>query len=270
MDLSRLREPFDAQHIEWRLAQAGATKDGRIWAQVLAYITSRAVMDRLDEVCGPENWRNAYAAGPTGGILCGLSIKVGDEWVTKWDGAENTDIEGVKGGLSGAMKRAAVQWGIGRYLYDLPDGWAQVHDKGKHKGSYPKDKRNPKSERVYFQWDPPHLPAWAVPRQGVNTATGELPPEPEEAPAKMDHDAVVTTVDALLRQITDAKMKSLDAKTQKGVIGLQKAHAKGDIPTMERGLEWLKGVVQLLEAGTALGEEYEGEQGDLIGAENAA
>ena len=44
----------------------------------------------------------------------------------KWDAAENTQVEAVKGGRSGAMKRAAVQWGIGRYLYNLEEGFAQT------------------------------------------------------------------------------------------------------------------------------------------------
>lgn len=50
-----------------------------------------------------------------GGVECGISIKIDGEWITKWDAAENTQVEAVKGGRSGAMKRAAVQWGIGRY-----------------------------------------------------------------------------------------------------------------------------------------------------------
>lgn len=154
MNLAKLKDPFPATDVEWRIQQSGV-KDGKVWAMCLAYITSRAVMDRLDEVCGPENWRNEYQAAPQGGVMCGLSIKMTDGWVTKWDGAENTDIEGVKGGLSGAMKRAAVQWGIGRYLYDLDAGWAQVREKGMYSAKT--------KDGTWFKWDPPLLPAWAQP-----------------------------------------------------------------------------------------------------------
>jgi hypothetical protein len=110
-----------------------------VWARVLAYITNRAIMERLDEVVGSGNWRNEEPRiihfpndkGETvTGVLCGLSLKLDGEWVTKWDGAEPTDIEPVKGGLSGSMKRAGVLWGIGRYLYDLPEGWAKIVEKG--------------------------------------------------------------------------------------------------------------------------------------------
>lgn len=156
MDLSKLKDYFEPSDIEWRLQQCGKTKEGKIWGMALAYVTNRAIMNRLDEVCGPENWKNEFKAAPDGGILCGISIKVGDEWVTKWDGAENTDIEAVKGGLSGAMKRAAVQWGIGRYLYNLEESWINANEKGSHRGKT--------KDETTFNWDDPALPSWALPK----------------------------------------------------------------------------------------------------------
>ena len=158
MNLLSLAEPFDPKDIEWRIAQAGKKGDGKIWAKVLAYITSRAIMNRLDDVCGPENWRNEYTTGPQGGVLCGISVQTSPGfWVTKWDGADNTDIEAIKGGLSDAMKRAGVQWGIGRYLYNLDEGWAVVGDKGEHFANC-KIKVSGKEEYASFHWSPPHLP----------------------------------------------------------------------------------------------------------------
>ena len=102
---TRLAAPFHPDDLEWR---AGATNGDKTKALALAYITSRAVMDRLDEVLQPENWRDEYDVGPSGGIICGISLRIDGEWITKWDGAENTQFEEVKGGLSGAFKRAAV------------------------------------------------------------------------------------------------------------------------------------------------------------------
>jgi hypothetical protein len=127
---------------------------------VLAYVTARAIQQRLDDVVGPENWSNEFSTGPDGGVLCGISIRVDDaEWVTKYDGAPNTDIESVKGGLSGATKRAAVQWGIGRYLYHLDTGWANINDKGMMRDKV----KGPDGKYVWFKWDPPALPRWALP-----------------------------------------------------------------------------------------------------------
>lgn len=168
MDLAKLQEPFPAHDIEWRIGRAGKNDNG-IWAKVLAYVTNRAIQDRLDEVCGPGNWRNEYREGPGGGVLCGLSVRVDGEWVTKWDGADNTEIEAVKGGLSGAMKRAAVQWGVGRYLYWLPEGWAHVHPDGVNYGRLPQDKGGDS-----FYWDPPALPVWAEPGGNGRPGPGEM------------------------------------------------------------------------------------------------
>lgn len=173
----KLREPLPPEEIEWRVQSSGKGSKG-VWARVLAYLTARGVMNRLDAVFGPENWRNEYASGPEGGVLCGIAARVGDEWVTKWDGAPNTDIESVKGGLSDAMKRCAVQWGIGRYLYDLPVGWADVNPAGKY---YDKLKSGES-----FRWDPPQLPDWALPggpQQGpAHNVPAERPERPQETP----------------------------------------------------------------------------------------
>lgn len=180
MNLSKMHDPFPAADVEWRLQTCGK-KGTDFWGRALAYITNRAIMERLDEVCGPENWRNEFTAAPLGGVLCGISVRVGDEWVTKWDGAENTDIEAVKGGLSGAMKRAAVQWGIGRYLYNLEEGWATCYTE-ERKGAF----HGQTKDKERFSWDPPTLPAWALPG---GAGKPEAPPGrgkvvPMEIPAK--------------------------------------------------------------------------------------
>ena len=177
MDLAGLRAPFEPGDIEWRIGRAGKNERGT-WATCFAYLTNRAIMDRLDEVAGPGNWRNEYDAAPAGGVLCGISIRVNGEWVTKWDGAENTDLEAVKGGLSVSMKRAAVQWGIGRYLYDLPEGWAIINSNGRFHGKL--------KDNTPFRWSPPELPEWALPKgsgkptEVVDRKTGEVQDDPEE------------------------------------------------------------------------------------------
>jgi hypothetical protein len=128
MNLADLKQAFDPSDIEFR---AGATNQDKSKALALPYLTARAVMERLDSVCGPENWQDTYQAGPDGGVLCGISIRVGETWITKFDGASNSDIEAVKGGLSDAFKRAAVKWGIGRDLYALPRVWVKAEQRGK-------------------------------------------------------------------------------------------------------------------------------------------
>lgn len=164
MDFTKLTEPFPAEDIEWRVQRADV-KATKPWALVLAYVTNRAIQTRLDEVCGPSGWKNEYSKAPDDGVLCGISLKVRDndmklnEWITKYDGAENTQVEAVKGGLSGAMKRAAVQWGIGRYLYKLEANFVELKSE-KTEGSMMHYDKDTKSR---WYWTPPQLPAWALP-----------------------------------------------------------------------------------------------------------
>lgn len=133
---------------------------------VLAYITARAISNRLDDVVGPENWCNTqlHVYEVRTGIWAmqvGISIRIGDQWVTKYDVSESTDIEPAKGGFSGAMKRAGQQWGVGRYLYALSETFAEVSEKSQKGWEYAR-----LSERqggTAFYWNPPTLPAWALP-----------------------------------------------------------------------------------------------------------
>jgi hypothetical protein len=101
----------------------------------LAYIDARDVMDRLDEVCGPDGWQCTYPHA-NGKTVCAIGIRVcregeGFEWVWKSDGAGDSDVEAEKGALSDAFKRSAVRWGIGRYLYHLDSPWVEITAAGR-------------------------------------------------------------------------------------------------------------------------------------------
>jgi hypothetical protein len=171
--LDALAAPFAAEHVGWML------RDGKLDNNVpksvaVPFIDICAVMDRLDQVLGPENWKDDYRPVPnsTTGLLCELSIRIwredeGYTWLTKVDGADPTAIERTKGGISSAMKRAAVRFGIGRYLHRLPKMYASfVLDRrrqgpGRYFG-YVKASKDDK-RGVGFAWNPPTLPSWALP-----------------------------------------------------------------------------------------------------------
>ena len=126
-----LAQPFAPEDLEWRLQQA---YEDKMRGMAVPYVTNRAIQNRLDEVCGPENWYNDFKPWHSNGKkesqLCGIAIHFeGRGWITKWDGAEDSDIEPVKGGLSDSMKRAAYQWGIGRVLYSLDTVWVDIERK---------------------------------------------------------------------------------------------------------------------------------------------
>lgn len=171
-DLRLLADPFQVDEYEWRVGSCGKTKEGKVWATCLCYVQARAIMDRLDDMVGPQNWKVSYDLVP-GGVMCHLSIKVDGEWITKMDGAENSDIEPFKGGISGALKRAAVPWGIGRLLYNLDSGFAQIVDRGV-RGA----KRGVTQDKTEFYWLPPTLPDWAIRKETKKTET--VRPEKKE------------------------------------------------------------------------------------------
>tara|TARA_R110000824_G_scaffold308609_2_gene496049 strand:+ start:229 stop:948 length:720 start_codon:yes stop_codon:yes gene_type:complete len=123
----KLSAPFAPDQIHWRI---GSTTKDKAKGMALAYIDSRDVMDRLDEVLGPQNWQSRYPHVGTK-TCCEIGIKVDSEWVWKSDGAGDTDVEGDKGAFSDSLKRAAVQFGIGRYLYGLGATWVEIEPAGR-------------------------------------------------------------------------------------------------------------------------------------------
>jgi hypothetical protein len=128
--------------VHWRVGATNAKKNNGVPTKgiALAYVNARDVMKRLDDVCG-DNWQVEY---PFAGC-CRIGIKIDNEWLWRSNGAGETDVEGEKGQFSDAFKRAAVLWGVGRYLYYLDNIWCDV-DKYKKIAN------------------PPKLPNWALPK----------------------------------------------------------------------------------------------------------
>ena len=177
-----LGAPFAPEDLEWRLQ---TTMEDKMRGLAVPYVTNRAIQSRLDDVVGPENWHNEYkpwhSADKKEAQICGIAIYFEDRgWVQKWDGAEDSDIEPIKGGLSDSMKRAAVQWGVGRVLYNMDTVWVDVEKRGRSfiiKGS-----ERPKLNKAYLgMLDGLHLlPGTPTGTQAQLTSTA---PKPEkEAP----------------------------------------------------------------------------------------
>lgn len=131
----QLAQPFKAEDIEWRIASTNKEKTKGI---AVAYVDSRAIQERLDSIFGCENWQNSFeitqgAEKDLTSYVCRIGIYSPErnEWIFKSDGSGPTDIEPVKGGLSGALKRAASVWNIGRYLYELDGVWVDIEQRGK-------------------------------------------------------------------------------------------------------------------------------------------
>lgn len=137
-----LSAPFDPADISWRI---GSTTKDKTRGMALAYIDARVVQDRLNDVLTPYGWQREHTLGNDKRITCriGVSLHVANAmrfnatmpenplWVWKSDGAGETDFEGEKGSYSDSFKRAAVNWGVGRYLYDLDAPWVELEADGK-------------------------------------------------------------------------------------------------------------------------------------------
>lgn len=115
---AELAAPFAPEDVEWR-AQGKAGADGK--TQVLPYIDARAVQDRLDAVVGIAGW--SFTLEPLvmdKGELMVARGRLAIWGISKDDIGTASNFEASKGTASDALKRAAVQWGVGRYLYALP------------------------------------------------------------------------------------------------------------------------------------------------------
>ena len=110
-----LLAPIEPKNLEWRVQQQTST--GKLI--VVPYITNRCVMHRFDAAFGAENWTSEFRE-IANGFPCRLTVTINKREVYREDGASKTNIEPEKGGISDAMKRAAVQFGLGRCLYDYP------------------------------------------------------------------------------------------------------------------------------------------------------
>lgn len=137
-----LGKPFPASDVSWKIQ---FTSRDKTKAMVVPYLDARAIADRLDSVVGQYNWKDEYAMWHCytetskkpdkndkhiNSQLCTIYIYDDErkEWIGKTDGAENTDIEPVKGGLSDSLKRCAVKWNIGRYLYSFEPVWVNLSE----------------------------------------------------------------------------------------------------------------------------------------------
>lgn len=120
--LAKLAQPFAPAAITWK--PGNLTKDNAK-CMAMPYADLRAYQQRLDEVCG-LNWSSRFIPWGENRILCELTI----DGITRTSSGEmNSQDE--KNGLGGtiaearAFKRAAAAFGLGRYLYELPNVWVE-------------------------------------------------------------------------------------------------------------------------------------------------
>src|SRR6516162_1636302 len=140
-----LAAPFDLKAVKFKPAVVSGNR-----AMAMAFVDARTVQDRLDEVVGVEGWQDDYEVLADGSVVCRLQVWLNGDWLTKVDvgspSEQPDDGDKRKAAFSDALKRAAVKFGVGRYLYRLPAQWV---DYDSHKRTFVR---------------PPTLPRSAVPR----------------------------------------------------------------------------------------------------------
>ena len=199
-----------SQHLELFAALAAPFENDEVrnrqqGGRQLQYITARTVMNRLDDVLGPENWWDEYQPLEHS-VICRLTVKLPDgSTLTKSDAGgyagmpDSGDDE--KSGFSDAFKRAAVKFGIGRYLYRLPHQWADYDPQKRQFAALPR------------------LPDWAVakaakaprPARGPGAGLPTDGPELHRRLREADSDLAakgLCSIGALLAHVTHAGVKA--------------------------------------------------------------
>lgn len=160
--LAKLAAPFNPNDVAWK---PQAVRQNR--ALAVAYIDARTVAERLDQVVAGE-WTFEWEEASNGCVKGKLTIR----GTTRCDVGEQGDGpqgKTLKAAVSDALKRSAVLFGVGRYLYRLPAQWVDY------------DAQHKRLVRT------PELPAWAKPgtqQEERLSSSGEESLEKEPAPAR--------------------------------------------------------------------------------------
>lgn len=97
--------------------------------KMYSYIDARSAHQRLDDVLGVGGWQSSFKVldPESKAVECTLSAFIDGQWVTRTDvgypnsadDADNDGQEPLKASYSDALKRAAVQFGVGRHIYGI-------------------------------------------------------------------------------------------------------------------------------------------------------
>lgn len=178
--LSALAQPFDESEIYWK---PQATNKAKTSAIAAAFCDPRCYSDRLSSVVGNDGWSCSYVMHTIPPLMPNPSAIIKpDDWKVKlsYQGKilviATVTIDGL-GSHSGtgeswadddnavtiaeaqSFKRAGVRFGVGRYLYDLPNNmWCDYDAKTKK-----------------FVKTPP-LPDWAIPKKKCDDCSKVIEP----------------------------------------------------------------------------------------------
>lgn len=175
--LARLAEPFDLSVISWKPQVTSYKDPENPKAKGAAYADQRAYTDRLHELFGVGGWTRTYQVMTATGLHrdlrvgserklisgqakvlviatvtihgVGIHAGTGESWCDDDNALTSAEAQ--------AFKRACVCFGLGRYLYDLPEtDWLPI------------DKYSKQFKVV------PQMPDWAVPKRKLCKSCASL------------------------------------------------------------------------------------------------
>ena len=197
-----LSAPFDPKDVKFKPQVVQGNR-----ALALGYVDARVIQDRLDDVLGVMGWQDSYKVLPDGSVVCRLRLRLGSEWVTKVDvGGPSEQPDGgdrMKAAFSDSLKRAAVKFGVGRYLYRLPSQWVDYDP----------------VRRQFART--PTLPPFAIPKRPAPLATHDA--GPKSLPARKSAPAAGHRMPAngeeLMQRLQDYEAKLVeDGVCEKGEL----------------------------------------------------
>lgn len=211
IDWQALGAPFPPKDVSFRIQTT--PKDGQTRALVVAYVDARAVADRLDEICGKEGWSfdwQPILTGTVDGKPAVLAAKgiltIGG--VSKSDVGDAGDTEPTKASVSDSLKRAAVLWGIGRYLYDMPRMYAETVKHGR--STYLADGEEARLRREHLTLKPNGQNAHQhTPAANLTAHTKHATPTPSATPAASSAQAQPSTDPMALTHASEIDQKRL-------------------------------------------------------------
>ena len=150
--LAKLQAPLSMSQIDFRVQSVNKGK----YVTILAYKDARVDMQRLDDVVGPLGWKRRHLRDNHNCVVSIFDAE-SNQWISKEDTGTESNAEAQKGLASDSFKRACVNWGIGRELYDYPLIKFQLSEEETVKttagGFRPSWKLNLKDWKWYAEWD---------------------------------------------------------------------------------------------------------------------
>lgn len=219
--LQYLGEPFEPGEVDFKVQST--SKDGKK-GLIVAYIDARTVQSRLDGAVQEgliQDWRAEYhilEKGENGYVVeCTLSLLLPEGRST-----ERKDVgegDSLKAAYSDALKRAAVQFGVARYLYSLEKHWVNLAEGGR------------------------------IPEEELKRLRSKLPRpgKPKEAREEESLEARLKRADeTIARLVGELKAEGLGAEATKVLLSL--GYKVGEPGTGEEDLERARKVYRALEA----------------------